>query len=190
MSIVSLIAYEDVLLPEVQRCTGCMTIEEQSDTHRDLRLALHTAASLQATIHHADAKAKLLLGFQGGLAVVVPQQTSTLGGADNRALLTVAGIVAIAWLCSLAIGGWHLLAAIAPRLAGAHGANRFAFPATRPMTEHIRDQRDEAWDTVSALAAIALAKHSRVRRSLPALIVGSMSASALLTLAMIVGIST
>jgi hypothetical protein len=169
---------------------GCMTIEEQSDTHRDLRLALHTAASLQSAIRHADATAELLLGFQGGLAVVVLQQTSTLGGADNQALLTIAGIVAITWLYSLALGCWHLLPAIAPRPAEAHGTNRFAFPATRPMTENIRDQRDEAWDLASTLAAIALAKHSRIRRSLPALIFGSISAGALLMLTMIVDITT
>jgi hypothetical protein len=172
-----------------------MTVEEQHtgaslDAYRDLRLALHTAASLQATIRHADSKAKILLGVQGGMAVVVLQQTSAFGGVETPALIAVAGIVAIAWVTGLAIAGWHLLATIAPRLVWPHGANRFAFPATRPTTDGIRDLRDEAWDLVSALADIALAKHSRVRRSLPALIVASASAGAFLALAITVGITT
>ena len=164
-----------------------MTVD-RSDTHRDLRLALHTAASLQATIRHADAKARLLLGAQGGLAAVVLQQMSTLADRDHPALLTAVGILATAWICGLSVSGWHLLAAMIPRLTGARGANRFAFPVARPTTESLRDHRDEAWDLASVLAAIAVAKHSRVRRALPALVVASVAAGALLTVAMVVGV--
>ena len=164
-----------------------MTAPDQSDTHRDLQLALHAAASLQSTIRHADTKAQLLLGFQGGLTTIVVEKGSAFGSAGHRPLLPVALLLMIAWLGGLAVGGRHLLAAIAPRLTGAHDTNRFAFPTTRPMTESIRDQRNDAWDQVAALAAIAVAKHSHVRRSLPALTLASVSAGVMLALVMIVG---
>jgi hypothetical protein len=175
---------------ECRGALGYMTVEEQFDVHRDLRLALHAATSLQTTIRHADTKAQILLGLQGGMAVAVQQQAQTLGDIGATALLAVAGAVSIAWLAGLALSCWHLLAAMSPRLTGTHRVNRFAFPATRPTTVDIRDQRDEAWEVVSALAEIALAKHSRVRRSLPALLVASVSAGALLALTVIVGITT
>lgn len=160
-----------------------MTVEEHhADASRDLRLALHAAASLQATIRHADTKAQILLGLHGGTAVAVLQQAPALVSLEPRALVVVAGVLAAAWLSGVAISGWHLLATLTPRLTGAHGVNRFAFPSQRPATDDIGDQRDEAWDLVSALALIALAKHARVRRSLPALIVASSAAGALLVL--------
>jgi hypothetical protein len=164
-----------------------MTAPKQPDTHRDLQLALHAATSLQSTIRHADAKAQLLLGSQGGLATIVVENGSAFSSAGHRALIPVAALVTIAWLGGLAVGGGHLLAVIAPRLTGAHETNRFAFPTRRPVTESIGDQRNEAWDQVAALAAIAVAKHSLIRRSLPALTFASVSAGILLTLAAIVG---
>jgi hypothetical protein len=166
-----------------------MTVEKQSDTYRDLQLALHALGSLQETIRHADAKARLLLGCEGGFAVVVVQNAAVLGGAENRALLISAGVMAVVLLGSLAVGGWHLLTTIAPRLAATHAVNRFALPATRPESESLRDQRDEAWDLVSALATIARAKHLRVRRALPALIVAAVSTATILALIVIVGIA-
>lgn len=167
-----------------------MTTPEQSDTHRDLQLALHAAASLQSTIRHADAKARLLLGLQGGIAAVVVEKGSAFDSASHRGLLQVAALAAITWLGGVAVSGRRLLAVIAPRLTGAHGANRFAFPTTRPPTKSIQDQRNEAWDQVAALATIALAKHSLVRRSLPALTVAFVAAGILLVLIAIVGSPT
>lgn len=168
-----------------------MTVEEhRAGAYRDLRLALHTAASLQATIRHADAKAQILLALQGGMAAVVLQQAPVLGGVRTPALLAVAAVAAVALLAGLAVGGWQLLATIAPRLAGAHQVNRFAFPVARPATVDIVDQRDEAWDLVAGLADIALAKHARVRRALPAVVVASAAAGALVTLATTVSIVT
>jgi hypothetical protein len=162
-----------------------MTAPEQSDTHRDLQLALHTATSLQSTIRHADAKAQLLLGFQAGLAMIVAEEGSGFS-ARHEVLLPVAMLLAIAWFAGLTVGGRHLVKVVAPRLTGTQPANRFAFPTTRPTTETIQDQRNEAWDQVAALSAIAVAKHSLVRRSLPALTLASVSVGALLTLALIV----
>jgi hypothetical protein len=164
-----------------------MTPPEQSDTHRDLQLALHAATALQSTIRQADAKAHLLLGSQGGLAMIVVEKGSAFGSAGHRTLLPIAVLVAVAWLGGLVVGSRHLLAVITPRLTGAHEPNRFAFPTTRPMTESIQDQRNEAWDQVAALAAIAVAKHSLVRRSLAALTFASVSAGILLALVVIVG---
>jgi hypothetical protein len=113
-----------------------------------------------------------------------------LDGVENPALHAVACSATIAWVFGLAISGWHLLATIIPWPARPHGANRFAFPITRPTTDSIRDQRDEASDLVSVLAGIALTKHTRVRRSRPALIVASASAGVLLALAVPAGIAT
>ena len=91
-----------------------MTVPEQSDTHRDLQLALHAAASLQSTIRHADAKAQLLLVFQGSLAMIVVEKGPAFGSDGHRTLLPVVVLVAIAWFGGFAVGGRHLLAAIAP----------------------------------------------------------------------------
>jgi hypothetical protein len=166
-----------------------MSVEEQADTVRDLQSALHTAVSLQETIRHADTKAQALLGLQGGMAVMVLQQAPALAGAGCRPLLAVAGVVAVVWISGLAVSGWHLLAAMIPRLAGPHHANRFAFPAARPAEESLRAQRDEAWDTVAVLSAIAVAKHTRVRRALPTLVVATVAAGALLALTVVVAIA-
>ncbi|GIF38241.1 hypothetical protein [Actinoplanes xinjiangensis] len=167
-----------------------MTVEERSDTLRDLHSALFSATSLQETIRHADMKAQALLGVQGGIAVTVLQQAPTIAGARSPALLAVAGIGAVLWLGGLGVSAWHLLATIMPRLGGAHPGNRFTFPAARPTQEDIRTQRNEAWDAASVLADIALAKHSRIRRALPSLIVASTSAGALLALAVTVAATT
>ncbi|WP_328471187.1 hypothetical protein OHA21_06580 [Actinoplanes sp. NBC_00393] len=158
--------------------------------YRDLRLALDAAASLQATIRHADMKAQILLGLHGGMAVAVLQQAPMLGRLDNPALNALAVIGAIAWLAGVAVSGWHLLATLAPRLTGPPGTNRFAFPARPPETDDIAEQRDEAWSAVSTLADIALAKHGRVLRSLPGLCVASASAGLIVALAAVVIITT
>jgi hypothetical protein len=161
-----------------------------TDKLHDLRLALHAAAALRQTIRDADTKAQVLLGVQGGTAVVVLQELPALGDTPWPGLLVVAAVSAAGWLGGLAVGGWCLLSAMNPRLAGAYRTNRFAFPAARPAGGDAGEQRDEAWDLVAVLSDIALAKHARVRRALPALIAGSVSAGVLLALAAVVGIAT
>ena len=166
-----------------------MTIADQSDVHLDLRSALYTATSLQTTIRHADAKAQIMLGLLGGSVVVVLQQAPTLGHCDSVPLLAATGVAAVVWLAALTVGGWHLLAAVSPRLSLTGRANRFAFPTTRPATTGIREQRNEAWDLVSTLGGIAVAKHSRVRRARPAVAVAMLAAETLTALTTIVAIT-
>jgi len=96
-----------------------MTLADQSDVHLDLRSALYTATSLQTTIRHADAKARIMLGLLGGSVVVVLQQAPTLGRFDSAPLLAATAVAAVVWLAALAAGGWHLLAAVSPRLSPA-----------------------------------------------------------------------
>lgn len=158
-----------------------MNLEEHAreEVHRDIELGLRAAASLQATIGRADAKARVLLGLEGGLAMVVLQQLPTLE-VISLPLLACLGALGIAWLAGLTVSSWHLLKVIVPRLTGSERANRFAFPTARPSTADPGSQRDEAWDLVSVLAGIALAKHNRVRRAVPPLVVASAAAGALL----------
>lgn len=166
-----------------------MTGADQSDAHLDLRSALYTVTSLQTTIRHADAKARIMLGLLGGSVVIVLQQTATLGRCDTAPLLAATAVVAVVWLAALAAGGWHLLAAVSPRLFPAGRTNRFAFPATRPTTTGVREQRNEAWDLASVLAGIAVDKHSRVRRARPAVAVAMFAAGTLAALTTVVAIA-
>lgn len=166
-----------------------MTGADQSDVYLDLRSALYTITSLQATIRHADSKARIMLGLLGSTVVVVLQEAPTLRRCDTVPLLAGAAVVAVIWLAALVVGGWHLLAAMSPRLSSAGRANRFAFPATRPATTGVREQRDEAWDLVSALAGIAVDKHSRVRRARRAVACAMFAAGILAALTTIVAIA-
>jgi hypothetical protein len=162
------------------------------ELRRDLRLALSTAKSLQASIRHADTKAAALLGIQGGMAAVAADHASSLLHAPSPAALVVGGLLTTTLLWGLGATTWHLALALAPRLAGPPGDNRFAFPnmarsKCRPTTLSVRQQRDEAWDLVSTLAGIAMAKHRRVRRSLSGLAVTTTSVTALLILTVLLG---
>ncbi|BAL87636.1 hypothetical protein AMIS_24160 [Actinoplanes missouriensis 431] len=156
-----------------------MTLEQHRSRH-DLLLALRTAESMQATIRHADAKAQVLLGFQGGMAVVVLQQMPALARTTHPALLATAGVAASAWLIALAVGAWYLMTAMTPRLAGPHPTGEFGLPSDRLSKSVDPVPRDAAWNLARTLAGIALAKHSRVRRSMVPLIMASVSASALI----------
>lgn len=166
-----------------------MTVADQSDIKFDLRSALYTATSLQTTIRHADGKARIMLGLLGGSVVVVLQQAPTLGRCDNALLLTAAAVAAMVWLTALAAAGWQLLAAVSPRLSPASPANRFAFPAIRPATIGVREQRNEAWELVSVLAGIAVDKHSQVRRARPIVAVAILAAGTLTVLTTFVAIA-
>jgi hypothetical protein len=160
---------------------------ESPELWRDVRLALSTAESLQTSIRHADTKVATLLAAQGGIAAVTADHASSLLHKHSPAALVVAGLLMSTLLWGLGMTAWHLTLALAPRLAGPTGQNRFAFPniarsKRRPPTSSAQQQRDEAWELVSALARIAMAKHLRVRRSLPWLVVTAISAAALLIL--------
>ncbi|MFY1597088.1 hypothetical protein [Micromonospora sp. WMMD737] len=120
------------------------------DTWRDLHVGLATAASLQASIRHADAKALALLTAEGSVAATAVDQAlpATLDGNPTVAALTVllTAVMAIAMTattCQLALSLW-------PRLAGAGGANRFGFPdlvalGSRPSIAPASRHRNEAW---------------------------------------------
>ncbi|MFG1607176.1 hypothetical protein [Actinoplanes sp. NPDC049265] len=166
-----------------------MTPAAQSDVHVDLRSALCPATSLQATIRHADAKAQIMLGLLGGSVVVVLQQAPTLGRCDSTAMLTATAVAAVVWLAALAVGGWHLLAAVSPRLSAASRANRFAFTATRPAPTGVCEQRNEAWDLGIGPGQLRSGKHSRVRQARLAVAVAMLAAGKLTVLTAIVAIA-
>ncbi|MFI1993940.1 hypothetical protein [Actinoplanes sp. NPDC020271] len=166
-----------------------MTVAHQSDVNLDLGSALYTATSLQTTIRHADVKAQSMLGLLGGSVVIVLQQVPALERCGSTSLLAATAVAAVAWLAALTIGAWHLLAAVSPRLSPASRANRFTLPTKRPATISAREQRNEAWDLVSVLAGIAVAKHSRVGRASPAVAVAAMAAGTLTALTTIAAIA-
>lgn len=165
------------------------------DTWRDLHVGLATAASLQASIRHADAKALALLTAEGSVAATVVDQAlpATLEGNPTVAALTVllTAVMAIAMTattCQLALSLW-------PRLAGAGGANRFGFPdlvalGSRPSIAPASRHRNEAWDFVVVLARIAMAKHLRIRRCLPWFLMSLGAAVSLVTLEALAGAIT
>ncbi len=159
---------------------------------RDLDIALRTAASLQTSIRHADAKAATLLGVQGGASTLAVGQAPALFDTGNTAVLVIAAIIAMAFVSGLVGTTWHLLCAMAPRLARPSGPNRFAFPAaTQPVgpldTGDVGQQCDEAWGLVSVLGATAVAKHLHVRRSLPWLALTTGCEGVLLAWPLLVG---
>jgi hypothetical protein len=169
---------------------GGMTLDDKhSRPGRDLQLALDTAESLQATIRHADAKAQILLAAQGGTAALVAQQVSTFGDLDNAAVLALGGIMMVTWLAGLTVGGCHLLMAIIPRLSRPGGTGN-ALLDRRPDTDDHGDPRASAWDLVSILTAIASAKHTHVRKAVPAIILASASAGSLLAMSAAVAMTT
>ncbi|WP_446215531.1 hypothetical protein [Micromonospora sp. IBHARD004] len=157
------------------------------DPWRDLQVGLATAASLQTSIRHADTKAFALLAIEGGVATAVVDRVvpHVVGGAPIPVLL--AAFLVIPFVIGLASATWQLVLALRPRLDGARSANRFGFPNLvrgegRPSAASIRRHRDEAWDLVTVLARIAMAKHLRVRRSMPWLLLAMASAGGLMIL--------
>jgi hypothetical protein len=156
----------------------------------DAHLALQTAASLQESIRHADAKAQMLLGLAGGVVVVVGDHTSMLFHASlprSVAALVLSTIM----VGGLALTAGRLLAVITPRLTRPQGRNRFAFPSTasqsHPATADVSRYRDEAWQLVTTLSKIAAAKHLGVRRSVVPLAVALAAGAVLLVLALATG---
>ncbi|MEV0810026.1 Pycsar system effector family protein [Micromonospora sp. NPDC050200] len=155
------------------------------DPWRDLQVGLATAASLQTSIRHADTKAFALLAIEGGVATAVVDRVvpHLVGGAPITVLL--AALLVILFVIGLTSAASLLVLALRPRLDGARGANRFAFPNLirgegSPSAASVRRHRDEVWDLVSVLAHIAMAKHLRVRRSMPWLMVAMASAGGLM----------
>ena len=170
-------SFDNILMTEVF-CNQVMTTvhwmppDPHLDVRRDLRLALRTGASMQASIRHADTKTFAIFCAQGGVATAAGQAVPTLLHTPGRVVPGVAILLAAATLCALTTTTWHLGLALVPRLTGPAGRNRFAFPniaaaSRRPGRGDTRRQRDEAWDLVSTLAWIVLTKHRHVRRSLP-----------------------
>ncbi|QLQ36241.1 Pycsar system effector family protein [Micromonospora robiginosa] len=162
------------------------------DPWRDLQVGLATAASFQSAIRYADTKALALLAIEGGVATavvdrVVPQ---TVGGTPSAALLVAS--LALLFVAGLAIAAWQLTLALRPRLDSARSTNRFAFPNLARRQDNsppapVRQHRDEVWDLVTELAHIAMAKHHRVRRSMPWMMLAMASAGGLMLLSILRG---
>ncbi len=158
------------------------------DPWRDLQVGLVTAASLQASIRHADAKAVAFLTIEGAIAVASIDRTASLMATRNPVVLFLAGVLLILLGTGLVTATWQLVLAMRPQLGGARGDNRFGFPNLArsgrwPSGTTVRRQRDEAWEFVWALARIAMAKHRRVRRSTPWLVMSMASSAGLLIVA-------
>jgi hypothetical protein len=158
------------------------------DPWRDLQVGLATASSLQASIRHADFKAATLLTIEGAVAPAVIDRAAWLVGAQDPIVYFLAAVLLILLVTALVVATWQLVLAVRPQLTGVDGENRFAFPnivraGRRPRVVAVRQQRDEAWDLVSTLAHIAMAKHLRVRRSVPWFVMSIASAVCLMIVA-------
>ncbi|MCX5065292.1 DUF5706 domain-containing protein [Micromonospora lupini] len=156
------------------------------DPWRDLQVGLATVASLQTSIRHADTKAFALLAIEGGVATaVVDRVVPYVVGDAPIIIVLLAVLLVILFVVGIASAAWLLVLALRPRLDGARSANRFAFPnlvrgGESPSAASIRRHRDEVWDLVTVLARIAMAKHLRVRRSMPWLMVAMASSAGLM----------
>ncbi|MFG3707082.1 hypothetical protein ACGF7U_20490 [Micromonospora sp. NPDC047670] len=140
---------------------------------------------MQTSIRHADTKATALLTINGAVATAIVDRVLPLAvGGGEQFALSLAAILVTCFVIGLVTGSWQLVLALQPRLDGPSGPNRFGFPNLvrmgRPSVASPRRHRDEAWDLVTALARIAMAKHLRIRRSMPWFIVTMTSASALM----------
>lgn len=145
----------------------------------DLWVALATAASIQTVIRRADAKAATLLAMAGAVGAAAVEPLVPILSVGGGIQLAGAALL-ISLLSGLAVATWHLRSAIWPRLVTLPGANRFSFPNVVrdggcPPSGTALSCRDEAWEFVSTLAGIAMAKHVRVRRSGPWLAVAAGS---------------
>jgi hypothetical protein len=135
----------------------------------DLQVAVTTMGSFQTSIQHADAKATILLTVEIGLLAISANDRAPVGhtGLFQRILLVVCAVCAVAGLTGSL---WHLGSCVWPRLGGSAETNRFGFavfPQNAVARASAEAQRDEAWRFARELAAIALAKHRAVRRSMP-----------------------
>nr|MDT0659126.1 hypothetical protein [Micromonospora sp. DSM 115978] len=145
----------------------------------DLWVALGTAASIQTIIRRADAKAAALLAMAGAVGAAAVEPLVPIFLRDGWIRLAGA-VLLISLLSGLAVATWHLRSAIWPRLVALPGTNRFSFPNLArdggcPPGCTALTCRDEAWEFASTLAGIAMAKHLRVRRSGPWLVVAAVS---------------
>ncbi len=171
------------------------TSRSSQDTWRDLQVAQATAASLQSSIRHADAKALALLTAEGGVAATVVDKALPTTLDSNPAVATLTVVLAATMVIAMTATTCHLALALRPRLAGAGSANRFGFPdlvavGRRPSIATARRHRDEAWDFVVALARIAMAKHRRIRRCMPWFLISLGSAVSLVLVRALAGPTT
>ena len=146
------------------------------DPWRDLQVGLATAASLQTSIRHADTKAFTLLTVEGAVATAAVDRALPLAVGGTPITVSLATLLMTTFVVGLASATWQLVLALRPRLQGPRGTNRFSFlnlvqGEDRPSTASIHRHRAEAWDLATALAHIAMAKHLRVRQSMPWLVV-------------------
>ncbi|MFV2088014.1 hypothetical protein [Micromonospora sp. LOL_021] len=142
------------------------------DTWRDLQVGLTTAASLQTSIRHADAKALALLAPEGGVAATVADQVLPRMLDGTPVVVAISVVLAVGMAAAVAVTTCRLAMSLRPRLAGAGGANRFGFPdlvaaGGRPSAASVQRHRDEAWDFVIVLARIALIKYLLIKNSMP-----------------------
>ncbi|MGI5146875.1 hypothetical protein ACQEVC_10900 [Plantactinospora sp. CA-294935] len=182
--------YFDPMPPAALAFTSCMGRSRTAnsrigqDAWLDLQVGLATAASLQASIRHADAKALALLTAEGGTALTVADQVLPTTLDTNLTVATLTVLLAASMVLSMAAAAYQLALSLRPRLTGAGRANRFGFPdlvagGRRPSIATARQHRDEAWDFVVTLARIAMAKHLRIRRCMPWFLVSLGSAAVL-----------
>lgn len=139
----------------------------RSDEWHEARIAQAASESMQVTIRHADRKAATLLSITGGTTLVVLDRAVAWATPDEYVWYVVPVALLLAGLGKAA---WHFFSAVRPRTAGLHHGNRFAMNGT--VTSHgsapsARQQRDDAWKLVAALARIAAAKHAEVGHGLP-----------------------
>ncbi|MEU4565495.1 hypothetical protein [Micromonospora sp. NPDC023956] len=155
-------------------------------------MGLATATSLQTSIRHADTKAATLLATEGAVATAVTEPAASLLSAGTTG--SVAGTVLLVGLVTgLSIASWHLIRAMRPQVGGVAGDNRFGFPnlaraGRRPAAVSARQQRNEAWEFVSTLARIAMGKHTRVRRSLPWLVLSLTTAGLVILMRLVLSV--
>ncbi|MFF0656442.1 Pycsar system effector family protein [Micromonospora tulbaghiae] len=162
-----------------------MTRRAYLDPWRDLQVGLATAASFQTSIRHADTKAVALLTVEGAVAAAIVDRALDLRTDGGPSIVAFAAVLGATFVLGLAAATWHLLLAFRPRLEGGGRHNRFGFPSLvrsggRPSMASARRQREEVWDFVVTLAHIAMAKHQRIRQSMPWLVMALASAGCLM----------
>ena len=155
------------------------------DPWRDLQVGLATAASFQMSIRHADVKAVGLLTVEGAVATAIVERALALMTDGEPFIVSFAAVLGAIFVLGLATATGHLLLAIRPRLGDAGRPTRFGFPSLvrsggRPSMAAVQRQREEVWDFVVTLAHIAMAKHQRIRQSMPWLVMALTSASCLM----------
>lgn len=167
------------------------TPRDELSAAESLTVALQALTIFHGYVQQADAKAATVSTVHLGFTAIAATQAGAvreIWATGTPAAVTVV-VVAVVFATGCLVSGHHLLAALRPRLLGPDVPTRFGLihrPGPPGSTDAARQQR-EVWTLISTFADIATAKHERIRRGLPWLVLMPVAIVAWLALTALTG---